>query len=150
MTTDTPVVETQMLIRSPVAQCFEAFVNPDITTRFWFTKSSGRLEPGRKIRWDWEMFGVGDFLIVRALEVNRRIQIEWESDATLAEWHFERVGEDTTLIKISTWGFRGNQDEVLAQAVDAKGGYTLVLAGLKAWLEHGINLNLIRDQFPQE
>ena len=47
-----PVVEAQMLIRRPVADCFEAFVNPEITTKFWFTKSSGRLALGKKIRWD--------------------------------------------------------------------------------------------------
>jgi hypothetical protein len=32
-----------MLVRKPVADVFEAFVKPDITTKFWFTKSSGRL-----------------------------------------------------------------------------------------------------------
>ena len=56
------IVEAQMLIRKPVAEVFEAFVNPQITTRFWFTKSSGRLEQGKTVRWDWEMFGVGDNL----------------------------------------------------------------------------------------
>ncbi len=30
-----------MLIRKPVAEVFEAFVNPDITSKFWFTKGSG-------------------------------------------------------------------------------------------------------------
>jgi uncharacterized protein YndB with AHSA1/START domain len=44
-----------MLIRKPVAEVFEAFVNPDITTKFWFTKSSGRLEAGKQVQWEWEM-----------------------------------------------------------------------------------------------
>jgi uncharacterized protein YndB with AHSA1/START domain len=38
-----------MLIRKPVADVFEAFVNPDITTKFWFTKSSGRLDAGKQV-----------------------------------------------------------------------------------------------------
>ena len=33
---------------------------------------------------------------------------------------------------------------------DATGGFTTVLDGLKAFLEHGINLNLIADKFPKE
>ena len=41
-----PVVRAQMLIRTPVAEVFEAFVDPNVTTKFWFTKSSGRLELG--------------------------------------------------------------------------------------------------------
>jgi len=149
METSNFVVASQMLIQRSVDDCFEAFINPEITTKFWFTKSSGRLEQGKKIRWDWEMFGVGDFLTVKELEENHRILVEWESDPTTVEWIFEPIGDDTTLVKISNWGFPGNCDNVLPQAVDAKGGYTMVLAGLKAWLEHGIELNLVRDQFPK-
>ena len=51
-----PVVKTEMLIRKPVAEVYEAFINPAITTKFWFTKSSGRLEPNKQIQWDWEMY----------------------------------------------------------------------------------------------
>jgi uncharacterized protein YndB with AHSA1/START domain len=36
-----PVAKTGMLIRKPVAEVFEAFLDPDVTTKFWFTKSSG-------------------------------------------------------------------------------------------------------------
>jgi uncharacterized protein YndB with AHSA1/START domain len=32
--------KAELLIRRPVAEAFEAFVNPEITTRFWFTRSS--------------------------------------------------------------------------------------------------------------
>ena len=47
---DFPVAKAEMLIRRPVTEVFEAFVNPAITSRFWFTKGSGRLEPGRTSR----------------------------------------------------------------------------------------------------
>ncbi len=36
-----PVAKAELLIRKPVGEVFEAFVNPEITTKFWFTKSSG-------------------------------------------------------------------------------------------------------------
>ncbi len=142
------VVEAQMLVRKPISEVFEALVNPEMTTRFWFTKSSGRLELGKKVRWDWEMFGVGDVLTVKEFEENSRILMEWDHDPTVVEWRFEARGTGATLVKVANWGFPGACDEVLPQAVDSKGGYTMVLAGLKAWLEHGIELNLVRDQFP--
>jgi uncharacterized protein YndB with AHSA1/START domain len=41
-----PVGETGMLIRKPIDQTFEAFTNPEITAKFWFTKSTGRGKPG--------------------------------------------------------------------------------------------------------
>lgn len=144
------IVEAQMLIRKPVADVFEAFINPEITTKFWFTKSSGRLKQDAKVRWDWEMYGVGDEVIVREFEENYRILIEWASDSTRVEWNFEPRGDSATLVKISNSGFPSTADNILEQAVDAKGGYTIVLAGLKAWLEHGIPLNLIQDQYPAD
>ena len=52
--THRPITRTGMLIRKPVADGFEAFINPDITTKFWFTKGSGRLEVSKPVQWDWE------------------------------------------------------------------------------------------------
>jgi uncharacterized protein YndB with AHSA1/START domain len=43
----TPFTKVAMLIRKPVAEVFEAFVDPAITSKFWFTKGSGRLETGK-------------------------------------------------------------------------------------------------------
>ncbi len=42
-------VETQMMIRKPVAEVFRAFIDPTITTKFWFTKSSASLEEGKTV-----------------------------------------------------------------------------------------------------
>lgn len=41
-----PIAKAEMLIRKPAAEVFAAFVDPAITANFWFTKGSGRLEPG--------------------------------------------------------------------------------------------------------
>ena len=40
-----------MMIRKPVAEVFEAFIDPVTTTKFWFTRSSGKLEEGKKLIW---------------------------------------------------------------------------------------------------
>ncbi len=61
-----------MLIRKPVAQVFKALVDPAITSRFWFSKGSGLLEAGKKIRWDWEMYGVFAEVDVKAIRRYRR------------------------------------------------------------------------------
>ena len=64
----TIVAKAEMLIRRPVAEVFEAFVNPEITTKFWFTKSSGRLEVGKQVTWEWEMYGASTDVTVKELE----------------------------------------------------------------------------------
>ena len=143
-----PVVKAQMLIRKPVEEVFEAFVDPAITTKFWFSKSSGRVEPGAQIVWQWEWYGASGQVTVKEVEPNERILIEWDDPPCPVEWEFAARPDGTTLVTISNWGFAGSDDEVLARAVDSKGGFTSVLAGLKAYLEHGIQLNLVPDQHP--
>jgi hypothetical protein len=36
----------------------------------------------------------------------------------------------------------------VAEAIDSTGGFSLLLAGLKAFLEHGLELNLVVDHEP--
>lgn len=36
-----PIAKAEMLIRKPVAEVFEAFVDPEITRRFWSTRVPG-------------------------------------------------------------------------------------------------------------
>ena len=144
----TPTVRTQMLVRRPIHEVFEAFVDPAITTRFWFTHGSGRLEPGARVTWRWEMYGASTVVHVRAVEPPTRLVIEWDEPPTGVEWQFTARGADATLVRISNTGFRGTEDEVVAMAIDSMGGFSLVLAGLKAWLEHGIRLDLVADRDP--
>ncbi len=48
-----PVASAGMLVRRPVAEVFEAFIDPAITARFWFSDGRGRLEPGARVAgWD--------------------------------------------------------------------------------------------------
>jgi len=144
-----PTARVHLLIRQPPAEVFEAFVNPALTTQFWFTRASGRLEPGRTIRWDWEMYGVGTDVLVKAVEPPARLVIEWDApNPTTVEWRFEPRGENATFVTITHSGFHGTEAEVLAQALDSTGGFSLVLAGCKAFLEHGLRLNLIADHNP--
>ena len=52
------MAKAEMLIRKPVAEVFEAFINPEIATHFWFTKSSGRIEAGKRVTWYWETYNI--------------------------------------------------------------------------------------------
>jgi uncharacterized protein YndB with AHSA1/START domain len=146
------VAQVQMLIRVTPQQAYEAFVDPAVTTRFWFTRSEGRLTVGQTVRWFWDMYAVSAPVTPLALAAGERILIEWgEADQTTqVEWLFEPHGEQATLVKITHSGLSGSQDEIVAQAIDSKGGFSMVLANAKAWLEHGIDLGLIRDQHPVE
>ncbi len=145
-----PIAKGEMLIRKPVAEVFEAFINPDITSTFWFTKGSGRLEAGKQVTWDWEMYGLSVQVAVKAVEKNSRIRIEWSAYGapTTVEWIFTPRSDGTTFVSVTNKGFPGDEDQVVQHALDSTEGFAFLLAGAKALLEHDVTLNLVRDRFP--
>jgi uncharacterized protein YndB with AHSA1/START domain len=147
-----PIAEAGMLIRKPAHEVYKAFINPEITTHFWFTQSSGRLEVGKHVRWDWEMYGASTLVDVIDLQAGARILVEWDVDEnpSQVEWIFTAHAPNATFVTITNSGFTGTADQVVAQAMDSAAGFELVLAGLKAYLEHGIELHLVEDRFPRQ
>src|SRR5260370_26505186 len=74
--TQMPVAKTAMLIRRPVAEVFEAFINPAITSKFWFTRGSGRLEPDKQVQWEWEIYDASTQVSVLAIDEPKRILVD--------------------------------------------------------------------------
>ena len=148
--TQMPVAKTAMLIRRPVAEVFEAFINPAITSKFWFTRGSGRLEPGKQVQWEWEMYDASTQVSVLVIEEHKRILVEWlgYGTPTTVEWIFTARDDNATFVSITNTGFSGNGDEKVKQAISSTEGFTFVLSGLKALLEHNIILNLVADRHP--
>ena len=145
-----PIAKAEMLIRKPVDEVFEAFVDPAITSRFWFTQGSERLEAGKEITWTWGMYNFSIQIQVKEIEKNKKILVDWPGygTSTLVEWTFTSRADGTTFVSITNQGFTGEDDEVVKQAIGSTEGFTFVLAGLKALLEHNVILNLVADRFP--
>lgn len=146
-----PFAKAEMLIRKPVHEVFEAFINPEITTRFWFTESTGPLEPGKSVQWTWAMYGVTVPVRVTGIEQHKRISIEWGNyeDQTSVEWTFTALPDGHTFVSIVNTITEADTAKTIAIVRDSTEGFTLVLAGLKALLEHNIILNLVADRFPK-
>ena len=149
--TQMPSVETGMLIRRPPDEVFQALVDPAITTKFWFTKSSGKLAPGANVRWDWEMYGVSADVSVKEVEEDSRILIEWgdDTESTTVEFRFTPWGDDTTFVEVTETGLDGDGDTLAARAAGSVGGFTIALCAMKAYLEHDVVLTAVRDRFPK-
>lgn len=144
-----PLVECQMMIRKPVSEVFHAFIDPGITTKFWFTKSSGKLEKGKTVTWEWEMYGAVADVAVMEIIPDKLITIEWGSPATTVNFEFTEMSHESTYLVIKNWGFQEKGEALIEAIKNNTGGFTTVLDGLKAYLEFGIQLNLVGDKFPQ-
>ena len=143
------MVECQMMVRKPILEVYQAFVDPKITTKFWFTKSSGKLEKGKTVTWEWEMYGVSDKINVVELLPNEKITLEWDNPKTTVDFEFVELSEETTYVVIKNYGFHQTGNDLIETIKNNTGGFTTVLDGLKAYLEFGIELNLVRDKFIQ-
>lgn len=144
--------EAQMQIRKPVSTVFQAFIDPELTKHFWFTKGSDKLEVGKQITWTWEMYNFSTKVIATEILTDKKISINWFTTypPTTVDFDFKTLSDGTTFVTIKHYGFDKTGDELIETLKDSTGGFTIVLAGLKAFLEHNINLNLIADKFPKE
>jgi uncharacterized protein YndB with AHSA1/START domain len=143
-------IETQMMIRKPVSTVFQAFIDPAITTQFWFTQSSGPLEVGKTVTWSWEMYGVSTNVMVKDIIPNKKISTVWGDPATTVDYEFIEMTEGRTYVVIKNYGFNLTGDELIQAIKDNTGGFTTVLDNMKAYPEHNLKLNLIGDKFPKE
>ena len=145
------IVETQMLIRKPIAEVFNSFRDPEQTRHFWFTKSTGKLEQGKTVEWTWEMYGFTTSVDVKKIIENELISVVWGDPKENIDFIFKpSTDRSSTYVVVKNYGFQQTGDELISKIMDTTGGFTTVLDGMKAWLEHGLELNLVRDKFPAE
>ncbi|MEV6561684.1 SRPBCC family protein [Nocardia sp. NPDC051756] len=147
-----PSVDVRMLIRRPPHDVFEALVDPAITTRFWYTKSSGRMEEGAELTWEWEMYGASRTARVEKVDVDSRIQFTWDNynpdHPTTVEFSLTPYENDTTYLHITENGYSGDLQAQVDAVRDSTAGFAYFISGLKAALEHDVTLGLTQDEHP--
>jgi uncharacterized protein YndB with AHSA1/START domain len=139
-------------VARPIAEVYEAVADPEQLSHYFTTGGArGRLEPGQEVTWDFHDYP-GRFPVdVVEAQPPTRIVIRWGGDAvtapdgkTTTTFEFESIdGGARTLVTITESSWQASP----AGARGAFGnceGWTGMLAALKTWVEHGINL---RDGF---
>jgi uncharacterized protein YndB with AHSA1/START domain len=147
-----PSVAVGLLIRKPQMEVFEALADPSITTRFWYTKSTGRMSDGADLTWTWEMYNHSVNVKVKEVQPCQRIRFEWyqydKSIPSTVDFRFIPYNSSSTYLRITETGFTGDADNQVKRASDSTGGFTFLLSALKAALEHDITLRVVHDAFP--
>jgi uncharacterized protein YndB with AHSA1/START domain len=135
-------------ISKPVHEVFEAVADPAKLSCYFTTGGAqGRIEEGATVTWDFADFP-GAFP-VKVIEVvpDRRIVLEWQANEPGADYGttvtmtFSPVDGDParTLVEIAEEGWRETEAGLKASYGNCM-GWSQMLAALKVWLEHGINL----------
>ena len=144
--------KTSARIAKPVAEVFEAVVDPGQLSQFFATGegTSGRLESGATVTWDFHDFPGAFPVNVETVVANKEIVLHWDAVEdggpkyqTTVRMDFEALDDGRTLVTIAEEGWHENQASLKASYGNAS-GWTHALCALKVWLEHGIHL---RDGF---
>lgn len=139
------IVKIELPIRCPIADAYRAFVEPEMLSKFWLGRASEPLTPNGRARWEFLVAGAAATLEVRSMIDNQYISTAWD-DETIIDFSFSALDQELTLVSVTQAGFTGSPEEVVAKALDATQGFTLVLCELKALLEQGVRLNAVRDK----
>jgi uncharacterized protein YndB with AHSA1/START domain len=96
------------------------------------------------------MYDVSVQVTATTIEPDKRTVIEWPgySGPTTVEWTFT-PHDGSTFVEVVESGFTGDGDDLVRYVADSTQGFTLMLAGLKALLEHSVRLNLVADVHPE-
>ncbi|WP_375755645.1 SRPBCC domain-containing protein [Corallococcus exercitus] len=137
-----PKFQVQLKIRKPVAQVFEAVVDPSKLSGYFVKTSSGPLAAGATVKWSFAE-APGEFdVITREVVPNERIVFEWPSDRgalTRVEMSFVPLDASNTLVKVSESGWKPD-DKGFEASYGNAGGWMHMMTCLKGYLEFGINL----------
>jgi uncharacterized protein YndB with AHSA1/START domain len=143
-------------IAKPVAEVFEAVVNPSELSRYFTTGGAkGRLETGATVHWDFHDFPGAFPVEVVEVEPERRIVLRWAADEapsdgedaaaasgsykTTVTMTFEPLEDGRTLVSIAEEGWRKTEAGLKASYGNCQ-GWMQMLCALKAYLEYRINL----------
>ena len=137
-------------VSRPVHEVFEAIADPARLSCYFTTGGArGRLEEGGTVTWDFHDFPGAFPVKVREAVQDERIVFEWEANAegagpaydTVVTMTFQPVDGDPgrTRVEIAEEGWRETEAGLAASYGNCM-GWSQMLAALKAWVEHGINL----------
>jgi uncharacterized protein YndB with AHSA1/START domain len=141
--------KARIRIRKPPAAVFTAFADADAMSQFWFARRDDGLKAGETVAW---FLGSGEHAVsfdvhVEELRHPSKLVISWERDGACTQitWTMEATEQDDTILTIEESGFVGDADAIVAQIIDATGGFNQVIIAAKAWVEHGVALNVVSD-----
>ncbi|MFJ6699555.1 SRPBCC domain-containing protein [Streptomyces sp. NPDC091272] len=148
--TSDPAAYACMIIHKPAEEVVQAFVDPAVATRFWYSGSSGPMVAGAEVRWEWERYGASAEVRVEEVEEGRLIRFQWGNyeQPTTVELRCTPRAAGSTFVEVTETGFQGSKDDTVRWVNDTVGGFTTVLCALKCLLEHGIELNAVADHHP--
>jgi uncharacterized protein YndB with AHSA1/START domain len=129
-------------IERPVAEVFQAVVDPEKLCRYFTKTADGPPIAGRTVHWTWADGDEADVHVLE-LDVNEKLVCSWKAwqveQSTTWTMIFESLDGSATRLSVHETGWRSDQ-RGLESSYRHCHGWSHMLLCLKAHLEHGADL----------
>ena len=141
-----PTFRVFIIVNRPRHDVFEAVADPkELSSYFTTGGASDRLEQGQTVTWDFADFPGAFPVQVTEVVPDEKIVFNWQANEPGVEYqlqvtmNFTEVEPGRTKVEVSEAGWR-TTDEARQASYGNCMGWSQMLAALKMWTEHGINL----------
>ena len=136
-------IKAALQILKPVAEVFEAIVDPDKMKNYFISESNGYMKEGESLIWKFPEMDIQFPVIIGKIEKDKYISFYWDGaidgEQTFVEINLQPVEEGITFISI-TEKSKANNEAGIKWLKSNTEGWANFLACLKAWMEYGVHL----------
>ncbi|RZM05467.1 MAG: hypothetical protein EOO88_54840 [Pedobacter sp.] len=134
-------IKVALQVQKPVAEVFEAIVDPSQMTHYFIEQSNGRMEEGGTLQWKFPEMDMLVPVRVGRIEKDKYISYYWDGEdggEFLVEMHLTPYdNNEATVVTITEKG-ASNDAAGIKWLQGNTEGWANFLACLKAWKEYGI------------
>ena len=133
-------ITASIQIQKPLQDVFEGIVDPAKMSNYFISRSTGRMEEGKKLIWGFPDYDQDIPVRIGKIEKDKYISFYWgaENDQQIVEMNLKTY-KDSTVVTV-TEKSKNNDEAGIAWLKGNTEGWANFLACLKAYLEYGINL----------
>lgn len=136
-------IKTGLQVLKPVAEIFEAIVDPGKMKNYFISESSGYMKAGETVTWKFPEMDIRFPVIIGKIEKDKYISFYWDGamdgQQTFVEINLRAVADGKTFISITEKSKTNNEAGITWLKRNTE-GWANFLACLKAWLEYGVHL----------
>src|SRR5690606_9309857 len=127
-------------IQQPADRVFEAIVDGEIMKNYFIASSTGRLEEGKTVEWNFPEFPEKFPVTAKTITPSSYVSFDWSGgiEGMLVEIFLEAQTDGSTVVRLVEQGVEHN-DTGFAWVIGHAAGWANFLACVKACLEHGIH-----------
>ena len=135
-------INVALMIQKSPHEVFEAIADPAQMCNYFISKSSGRMEAGKTLTWEFPEMQMQFPVHISKVETDKFLCFHWadpEGNDTKVEISLLPKENNSTFVKVKEKD-RAHDEEGLKWLGRNTEGWANFLACLKAWMEYGINL----------